>query len=111
MLWSKLLARIRDARWLGQNLRPLTLDLSEQVRASLSFRVLSMSRAEARGYIRAKATPIVRRALGSVAAEHPALATELVTRVAGELTDRVARQVLDDVVRGRVLIHGIRRAA
>jgi hypothetical protein len=111
MPWSKLLARIRDARWLGQNLRPLTLDLAEQVRSSLSFRVLAMPRAEARGYIRAKATPIVRRALGSVTAAHPALTSELVTRVAGELTDRVARQVLDDVIRGKVLIHGVRRAA
>jgi hypothetical protein len=108
---SKLLARIRDARWLGQNLRPLTLELSEQVRASLSFRVLAMPRAEARGYIRAKATPVVRHALGSITSEHPALAAQLVTRVTGELTDRVARQVLDDVVRGRILIQGVRRAA
>jgi hypothetical protein len=111
MPWSKLLARIRDARWLGENLRPLTLDLAEQVRSSLSFRVLAMPRAEARGYIRAKTTPIVQRALGSVTAAHPALATELVARVARELTDRVARQVLDDVIRGKVLIQGVRRAA
>jgi hypothetical protein len=111
MPWSKLLARIRDARWLGQNVRPLTLDLAEQVRASLSFRVLAMPRAEARGYIRAKTTPIVRRTLGSVTAAHPALTRELIARVADELTDRVARHVLDDVVRGRVLIQGVRRAA
>ena len=111
MLLTKLLARIRDARWLGQNLRPLTLELAEQVRCSLSFRVLAMPRAEARGYIRAKTTPIVRQALGSVTAERPALTAELVARVAGELTDRVARQVLEDVVRGKVLIHGVRRAA
>jgi hypothetical protein len=110
MPW-KLLARIRDARWLGQNLRPLTLDLAEQVRSSLSLRVLAMPRAEARGYIRAKTTPVVRYALSSVTANHPALTSELVARVAGELTDRVTRQVLDDVVRGKVLIQGVRRAA
>jgi hypothetical protein len=108
---AKLLARIRDARWLGQNLRPLTLELAEQVRDSLSFRVLSMPRAEARGYIRAKATPIVRQALGSVMASRPAVTPELLARVTVELTDRVARQVLDDVIRGKVLIHGVRRAA
>jgi hypothetical protein len=111
MPWSKLLARIRDARWLGQNLRSLTLELAEQVRTSLSFRVLSMPRAEARGYIRAKTTPVVRSALSSAIADHPALTSELLARATVELTDRVARQVLDDVVRGKVLIHGVRRAA
>jgi len=107
----KLLARIRDARWLGQNLRTLTLDLADQVRTALSYRVLAMPRAEARGYIRAKTTPIVNVAMRSIVAEHPALTGELLARAASELTDRIARQVLDDVIRGKVLIQGVRRAA
>ena len=94
----QLVTQLLAARRLAQLVRGLAPTLAEPVQKSLSQRVGSMPRAEARGYIRAKTTPVVQFEL---ALREPRLSTLNRQALAAELTERIVQLVLEDVVRGR----------
>lgn len=111
MAYMKLLARVRLIRHLRKHERTTADRLAGLVQSSLGPAVLTMPRGEARGYIRAKITPAVRQTLASVRAQAPGLPPAVLDAYAAALTDRVVRQVLGELLRGRMARPIIRRAA
>jgi len=106
----KFVARLRDHLRLSNRLDALATTVSQRVRQELPKSVASMPRAEARGYIRARSTPIVREALQSLAGDHRSLSRNALDRYSTELNDRVTKLVLDEVVKARTW-YNTRRAA
>lgn len=80
------------------------------VRENVEGRTLDFSRAEAQGYIRAKAGPVIRVEARTLAAKHRNLSPALVALMIAHATDWVAQSVLADIGRERARKH-LRRAA
>ena len=77
--------------------------IAAQVRDAALGRARDMERAEARGYIRAKATPIIARQLLIYRPQLSDLDSTTLLALAADVADRVVRLVLDDAVRLKVL--------
>ncbi|HEX4149730.1 MAG TPA: hypothetical protein VHY20_12115 [Pirellulales bacterium] len=105
------LVRLRDCRWLEKNANALAVQLTAQVTPTLSAQVLRMSRSEARGYVRAKSTPVIEAALEQIASVRPALQNSVPAAFIQRLAERIIRLALDDVAHGQVLRTEQRRAA
>ncbi len=90
----------------GLSRRQLTqkgVELAEAIRTpvrELSERASRMQRAEGRGYIRAKTTPILAAQLSLLARQGEFSAREL-SLLADDVAERVVRLVLDDVTRAK----------
>jgi hypothetical protein len=80
------------------------------VRENVECRALDFSRAEAQGYIRAKAGPVIRAEARTMIARHRNLPPAVVSLVIAEASDWVAQSVLADVGRERARKR-LRRAA
>lgn len=80
------------------------------VRENVEGRVVEFSRAEAQGYIRAKAGPVIRVEARTMAAKHRNLSPALIAMVISQATEWVAQSVLADVGRERARKQ-LRRAA
>lgn len=88
---------------------PTIADLSRQVaqrsyavvRDSVEVRALSFARAEARGYIRAKAGPVIRQETRSLAERYPKLSPLALTTIVTQASERVVQTVLADIGRQR----------
>ena len=100
---AKLFQRILETRRLAQQTGPLALAIAIPVQKSLSPQVISMHRAEARGYIRGKTTPVVQAELNRLLGDHSAISADTRLAVAAEITERVVRRVLDELIRGRMV--------
>ncbi|HEY5313497.1 MAG TPA: hypothetical protein VIK18_13310 [Pirellulales bacterium] len=107
----KPLVRVRDRRWLATHANALAAKLTASVTPTLSAQVLGMPKAEARGYIRAKAMPVVEAELERIVLERPALRGGVQPLFVQGLIERIIRLGLDDVAHGRVLRREQRRAA
>jgi hypothetical protein len=107
----KPLVRVRDRRWLVKNLNALATQVTAAVTPTLSAQLLGMSRAEARGYVRAKAMPAVEAELDRIVLERPVLRGAVEPLLIQGLIERIIRLALDDVAHGRVLRGEQRRAA
>lgn len=81
----------------------LAVAIVAQVRDAALGRARDMERAEARGYIRAKSTPIIARQLAIYRPQLADLDAGTLAALAADVSDRVIRMVLDDVVRSKVL--------
>jgi hypothetical protein len=71
------------------------------VRESVGGHVLAYSRAEARGYVRAKAGAVIRAEVSLLAGRHPSLSQAALARVVNQASDRVVQSVLADLNRER----------
>lgn len=80
------------------------------VRENVEGRALDFSRAEAQGYIRAKAGPVVRVEARTLVAKHRNLSPALIDLMIAQATEWVAQSVLADVGRERAR-KNLRRAA
>jgi hypothetical protein len=80
------------------------------VRESVEGRTWSMSRAEARGYVAAKAAPVIRSELASLALRTPRLHGRLQMAVYAHASDRLVQSILADVGRQKSR-QPLRRAA
>ncbi|HET6881879.1 MAG TPA: hypothetical protein VFI31_17065 [Pirellulales bacterium] len=88
---------------------PSVAELSRQVaqrsyglvRESVGIHVLAYSRAEARGYVRAKAGAVIRAEARYVAQRHPSLTSAALAHVINQASDRVVQSVLADLNRER----------
>ena len=89
--------------------RPSIAELSRQlaqrsyalVRESVGPETLHFSRAEARGYIRAKAGPVIRAEAKVVAGRYRGMSKASLTAVVAQASDRVVQSVLGDLNRQR----------
>lgn len=88
---------------------PSIADLSRQVaqrsyalvREAVETRAVSFARAEARGYIRAKAGSIIRAEVQVLVARHPQLSQSALVTIIAQASDRVVQTVLADIGRQR----------
>jgi hypothetical protein len=87
----------------SQKAAELAVAITAQVRDAALDRARDMDRAEARGYIRAKATPIIARQLLVYRPQLADLDDSVLVALAAEVSERVVRLVLDDAVRSKVL--------
>src|SRR5271155_2328157 len=99
-LWQ-LLTRLQASQRLTHRARGRVPNLTEPLRQSLSPSVWSMSRAEARGYIRAKATPIILAELQRLTLGQPRLFEARRPDLTADLSERLVHVVLEDVFRVR----------
>jgi hypothetical protein len=81
------------------------------VRESVHGRTSTMSRAEALGYVRAKAAPVIRAEVRSLATRIPRLGERGLGTVFAMSSDRVVHSVLADINREKARQHESRRAA
>jgi hypothetical protein len=107
----QLLTQLLAGRRVARGVRTLAEVLAAAVQPSLSPRVLAMHRAEARGYIRARTTPVVETEMGRLVLAEPALSSSRRAKIAAELTEQVVQLVFSEVVRGRALRTNLRKAA
>jgi hypothetical protein len=81
------------------------------VRELVEGRTWAMSRAEARGYVRAKAAPVIRAEITALIERSGRLGEHGRSSVYVLASDRVIQSVLADIGRQRVRHHDARRAA
>ncbi|HEV3005220.1 MAG TPA: hypothetical protein VGX78_12205 [Pirellulales bacterium] len=70
-----------------------------------------MSRAEARGYVRAKAAPVIRAEIAAMVKRHGRWTDGAQAVVYTQASERLVKAVLADVVRGQLRPGDKRRAA
>ena len=88
---------------------PSVAELSRQVaqrsyslvRESVGVHVLDFTRAEARGYVRAKAGSVIRAETRYIAGRHPSLSPAALALIVSQASDRVVQSVLADLNRER----------
>ena len=88
---------------------PSVTELSRQVaqrsyslvRESVGLHVLAYTRAEARGYVRAKAGSVIRAEVKYLAGRHPSLSAAMLALVFNQASDRVLQSVIADLNRER----------
>ncbi|HVA50309.1 MAG TPA: hypothetical protein VNH11_28400 [Pirellulales bacterium] len=71
------------------------------VRDSVGPQVFAFSRAEARGYVRAKAAPVIRSEARALAGRYPGLSVASLGIAVSQASDRVVQSVLTDLNRER----------
>jgi hypothetical protein len=74
-------------------------------------RTSAMGRAEARGYVRTKAAPVIRAEIAAMVARHRRLNDHALAVVYSQASERVVKAVLADLARGRLRPSDTRRAA
>ena len=110
MYFGDLVARIRSVPSVQELARQLAQRTYAPVRDSVEGRTGDMSRAEARGYVLAKAGPILRSELAALAGRTPNLTATLQQTVFQHASGRVVQSVLADIHREQVR-RELRRAA
>lgn len=89
----------------GPSITELSRQLAQRsyglVRESIGPHVLGFSRAEARGYVRAKAGPVIRAEAKIVALRHRGLSPAALATIVAQASDRVVQSVLADLNRER----------
>ena len=100
--------------WGAPSVQELSRQLAQRtyapVRDSVEGRTAGMSRAEARGYVMAKASPIIRAELAVLVGRTPKLKGGLQRTVLHSASDRVVQSVLADINREKTRLT-LRRAA
>ena len=99
--------------WGGPSVQDLARQIAQRsyaaVRESVEGRTWSMSRAEARGYVMAKAAPVVRTELAILAIRTPRLSDRAQSLVYDHASQRLVQSVLADL--SRQARPALRRAA
>lgn len=94
-----------DALFQAPSMAELSRQLAQRsyalVRESIGPQALSFSRAEARGYVRAKAAPVIRLEARVLAGRHPGLSAAKLATAVAHASDRVVQSVLTDLNRER----------
>lgn len=85
----------------GELSRQLAQRTYAAVRESVGSHVLAFSRAEARGYVRAKANPVIRSEVMLLANRYAGLSQARLAAVVSQASDRVVQSVLVDLNRER----------
>lgn len=94
-----LLAGLWSAQAIAEVSRQIAQLSYATVRESVEGRTNGMSRAEARGYIRAKSTPVIRTEVETALARHSSLKESARQALVTQATERVVRAVHSDVLR------------
>jgi hypothetical protein len=105
------LADLRLARLLEELTQQLTRHSYALVREVCEKRVAGMTHAEARGYVWAKARPIVLAEVAAAGLGHPVLDATNLAALSERTRERVVRTVVSDLMRDRVRHVKRRRAA
>ncbi|MGH8165072.1 MAG: hypothetical protein ACREP1_12145 [Rhodanobacteraceae bacterium] len=89
----------------GPSIAELSRQLAQRsyaaVREGVGPRTMAYSPAEARGYVRAKAGPVIRSEARIVAKRHPGLSRANLATIEAQAGDRVVQTVLADLNRER----------
>ena len=89
--------------WSGPSVQDLARQIAQRsyaaVRESVEGRTWSMSRAEARGYVAAKAAPVIRSELAILAIRVPRLSDRTQSLVYDHASQRLVQSVLSDISR------------
>jgi hypothetical protein len=100
--------------WGGPSVQDLARQIAQRsyaaVRESVEGRTWSMSRAEARGYVMAKAAPVIRSELAILAIRAPRLSDRTRSLVYDHASQRLVQSVLSDISRQQIR-PALRRAA
>lgn len=104
------LVRVHHRRWLAKQSNAVAGRLADAVTGSLTLQVVQMGKAETRGYVRAKAMPVLQAELDQLNRGRPGLRAAVNATVLESLLDRIVQLVLDDVAHGRVQ-HRVHRLA
>ncbi|HVU86924.1 MAG TPA: hypothetical protein VHD36_06365 [Pirellulales bacterium] len=105
------LADLRAARIVDEFTQNLARQTYGTLRHMCERRVLTMTHAEARGYVWAKARPVVTTEVAAVAVAHPTLNARTLQMLSEQTHDRLVRSVVSDLMRERVEQARSRRAA
>ncbi|HEY4310475.1 MAG TPA: hypothetical protein VGN12_13565 [Pirellulales bacterium] len=105
------LADLRAARIIDDVTQRLARQAYGTLREVCELRVPTMTDAEARGYVWAKARPIVAQRVAAVAEARPTLATSTLHMLSNRTHDRVVESVVSDLMRERAEQARNRRAA
>ena len=105
------LADLRLARLADELTQRLARQTYGLLREACQTHIQNMTHAEARGYVWAKARPIVMAEAVAAAIEHPALDQTRLASLGERARQRVVRAVLSDLMRDRVRHVNRRRAA
>lgn len=105
----QLIQRLQEASWLSHMSRKLADRCRARVARSLTPRVYSMSRAEARGYIRAKVTPVLLTEFATVLARDPDITRGEQQIILQRSSDLLVREVMETALRGATI--ELRKAA
>lgn len=111
MVLLSMLAEFRQARRLAQLVRHIVWRSYAPIREAAEVRVPQMSPAEARGYIRAKATPVLRAEVEDVLKNESGLGEWARPILFQHASDHVVQSVLSDLVRREPRKTTARRAA
>jgi hypothetical protein len=106
-----LFADLRLARLVDELTQQLTRQAYGLLREVCETPVLTMTQAEARGYVWAKARPIILAELAATAIGHPALDPTTLARLSERTRERLVRTVVSDLMRDRAHYVNRRRAA
>ena len=105
------LADLRAARIVEEITQNVARQTYGTLRQMCERRVSSMSHAEARGYVWAKARPVVTTEVAAVAIARPTLSTHVLHMLSERTHDRLVQSVVSDLMRERVEQKRLRRAA
>jgi hypothetical protein len=103
MLLSNLFRRWHTSQRQVPVSREMAIAASRQVWQNVAHLHIPYERAEARGYIRAKTTPIVEAHLNAFYAANPKFDTSVRAELGANVTERVVRLVADEFTRVRAL--------
>ncbi len=105
------LADLRTARIVDEYTQNVARQSYGTLRQMCERRVLTMTHAEARGYVWAKARPVVAAEVSAVAVAHPTMSAHTLQMLSERTHDRLVRSVVSDLMRERVEQTRSRRAA
>lgn len=102
----------RDAKLVALHAESLLARTSSRVREATVNRAFALSRCEARGYVRAKATTILSATMENLAMQPgAAVPLRLQPAVLQTAAERITAAVLEQLVRMRLPVETLRRAA
>ncbi len=107
----RFLADVRATQIVDELCQQAVRQVYGSLRESCESRVRQMSHAETRGYVWAKARPLVSREVSAIAVAHPTLGQQIVDMLCERTHDRVVRNVVSDLMRENAQRTHRRRAA
>jgi len=105
------IAELRATQLVDDMAKQVTRQVASLVRNACARRVATMSHAEARGYLWAKARPMISAEVRAIAVAQPALRPLTLAALSERAHDRIVHTVLAELMQERTRYVGQRRAA
>jgi len=97
----RFLADVRATQIVDELCQQATRRVYGSLREACESRIAQMTHAETRGYVWAKARPIVTTEVTAIAIAHPTLGQQIIDMLCERTHDRVVRNVVSDLMRER----------